>query len=114
MRTLTETEVDQVTGGALNLGTGAIGAGIGAAGAGGLYAYDSVRAGNFSWGGLALTTGNAVVSGFLIGSGSTLLVSGAATAIRIAGGGAAGFGAVGGAIGNSAVSSGQGEGGGSK
>lgn len=116
MRTLTESEVEQVTGGALNLGTGAIGAGIGAAGAGGLYAYDSMRAGNFSWGSLAFITGNAALSGFLVGSGATLLVAGANTSIRVAGAGAAGFGAVGGAIGNSAVSSSsaQGDGGGSK
>lgn len=116
MRTLTTSEVDQVSGGALNLGTGAIGAGMTGIAVGGVYTFDSMRAGNFSWGHLAYVTGNAAVSGFLVGSGATFLVKGATTSIRIAGGGAAVSGAAAGAIGSSSAagSSSQGEGGGSE
>ena len=115
MRTLTASEVDQVTGGAVNLGTGAITAGISGVAAGGVYAYNSMQAGNFSWGNLALVTANNAASGFLVGSGATLIVAGVG-ATKFVGGGIAGYGAIGGAINSASIadSSAQGEGGGSK
>jgi hypothetical protein len=103
MRTLTAAEVDQVTGGALNLGTGALAAGISGLASGGVYAYNSTQAGNFSWGNFVLVTANNAASGFLVGSGATLITTGARST-KAVGAGIAGFGAIGGAANNASIS----------
>lgn len=117
MRTLTASEVDQVTGGALNLGTGLLGAGISGIGHGAGYAVNAGMAGNFTWSGFALRTANGAAQGFLIGTGASLIVAGATGAIRgatVAGVASAGAGtAMGVASAVSGSSSAQGQGGGS-
>lgn len=82
MRTLTTSEVDQVTGGALNLGTGLLGAGIGGLGFGGAYALSTVGSGTFSWGTFAGKVLHGSASGFLVGTGSTLIYAGATGVIK--------------------------------
>ena len=115
MRTLVSTEVDQVTGGAVNLGTGFAGAGIGGLAMGGSYALNSSMQGNFSWGQFSATVIQGTTSGFLIGSGTMLIVAGATGAIKgatVAGVTLAGSGAAL-AVASGASSGGPEEGGGS-
>lgn len=117
MRTLTASEVDQVSGGALNLGTGFIAAGISGGMHGAIYSINAYSMGNFSWAGFTLHAANGATSGFLIGTGATLIYAGATGTIKgatVAGVTAAGAGTalgVAGAV--SGSSTGTGEGGGS-
>lgn len=116
MRTLTATEVDQVSGGALNLGTGLVAAGIGGGMHGAIYAINANSMGNFSWAGFTMHAANGAASGFLIGTGAALLVAGATGTIKgatVAGVTSAGAGAamgVAGAVSGSGSASGEGGG----
>jgi len=116
MRTLTETEVDQVTGGALNFMAGGIGAVGGGLIQGGNYALSSSISGNFSWGAFSVQVLHGSATGFLVGSGATLLHAGVTGALK--GGTVAGVSMMGagGALGIAPAamsSSANGEGGGS-
>ena len=77
-RALNERELDEVSGGVANLISGGIGAGIGGLVGGARYAANTTGSGDFSWGTFAQETVRTAVSGFLIGTGSSLIV-GAAT-----------------------------------
>ncbi len=81
MRELTSEEIEEVSGGVLNLATGAFGAGVGGLVAGGAYAINASAYGTFTWGGFAYETGRAAAAGFLIGTGASLIVAGATGAI---------------------------------
>ena len=116
MRTLTASEVDQVTGGALNLATGAMGAVGGGVIAGGYYAVQSSMAGNFSWGTFSTRVAHASATGFLVGTGATLMYAGATGALKgatVAGASLMGAGAALGIAPAANSSSAQGDGGGS-
>lgn len=118
MRTLTASEVDQVSGGALNLGTGFLAAGVTGLGHGAGYSINAYQTGSFSWAGFTFHAANGAASGFLIGTGATLIYAGATGAIKgvtVAGVTSAGAGTalgVAGAVSGSGSSS-NGEGGGS-
>jgi len=81
-RDLNERELDEVAGGAANLISGGIGAGIGGLVGGARYAANTTGSGNFSWGTFAQETVRTAVSGFLIGTGSSLIVGAATGAVR--------------------------------
>lgn len=81
-RDLNERELDEVAGGVANLVSGGIGAGIGGLIGGARYAVNSMGTGNFGWGSFAAVTLRTAVSGFLIGSGSSLIAAAATGAIR--------------------------------
>ena len=82
MRELTRLEVKEVSGGILNLGTGAAGAAIGGAVTGANYAINASLAGNFSPSGLAWSIGSGAASGFLVGTGTTLVAAAATGTIK--------------------------------
>ena len=81
-RDLKERELDEVTGGAANLISGGIGAGLGGLVGGAKYAVSTSGANDFSWGAFAQETVRTAVSGFLIGTGSSLIVGAATGAVR--------------------------------
>ena len=82
MRELGEREIDRVSGGVFNLGTGVAGALIGGGFAGAGYAIEAAGNGTFSWSEFGLTVGANAVGGFLIGSGVTLIAAAASGATR--------------------------------
>lgn len=83
MRELTNREIEVVSGGVFNIGSGLVGAGLAGIGAGGAYAVHAATHGvPFSWGSFATETASAAASGFLIGSGGTLLYAGITGAMR--------------------------------
>lgn len=82
MRTLTASEVDQVTGGALNFAAGGIAAAGGGLIQGGHYALNAHQAGNFSWGAFTLNVLHGSATGFLVGSGGTLIHAGVTGAVK--------------------------------
>lgn len=82
VRDLNERELDEVSGGAANLISGGIGAGLGGLAGGARYALNTAGKDNFSWGTFAQETVRVAVSGFLIGSGSSLIVGAATGAVR--------------------------------
>ena len=82
LRSLDDRELDEVVGGAANLVSGGIGAGLGGLAGGAKYALSTAGSGDFSWGSFAAETVRTAVSGFLIGSGSSLIVGAATGAVR--------------------------------
>ncbi len=116
MRALTAAEVDQVSGGAVNFAAGGIGAVGGGLVSGGQYAVQSSMAGNFSWGAFAGQVVHGTATGFLLGSGGTLIYAGATGAIKgatIAGASLMGAGAALGIAPSASTGGDQGDGGGS-
>jgi lactobin A/cerein 7B family class IIb bacteriocin len=81
-RDLNERELDEVAGGVANLVSGGIGAGIGGLIGGARYAVNSMGTGSFAWGSFTAVTLRTAVTGFLIGSGSSLIAAAATGAIR--------------------------------
>ena len=81
-RDLNERELDEVSGGAANLISGGIGAGLGGLVGGAKYAVSTSGTNSFSWGTFAQETLRTAVSGFLIGTGSSLIVGAATGAVR--------------------------------
>ncbi|GEM_PF-2866019 len=81
VRTLRDDELDEVAGG-FNPFSGAFGAGLGGVIGGAKYAVNTTGSGTFSWGGFAEVTLRTAVSGFLIGSGSSLLFAAATGVAR--------------------------------
>ena len=81
-RDLDERELDEVAGGVANLVSGGIGAGMGGLIGGARYAVSSIGTGGFHWGSFAAVTLRTAVTGFLIGSGSSLIAAAATGAIR--------------------------------
>ncbi len=73
MRELGEREIDRVSGGVFNLGTGVAGALIGGGFAGARYAVEANMDGSFSWGEFALTVSGSAASGLLVGTGVGLV-----------------------------------------
>ena len=82
LRSLDDRELDEVVGGAANLVSGGIGAGLGGLAGGAKYALGTAGSGDFSWGSFVAETVRTAVSGFLIGSGSSLIVGAATGAVR--------------------------------
>ena len=82
LRSLDDRELDEVVGGAANLVSGGIGAGIGGLVGGARYALNTTGSGTFSWGTFAQEALRTAVSGFLIGTGSSLIVGAATGAVR--------------------------------
>ena len=82
LRSLDDREMDEVVGGAANLVSGGIGAGIGGLVGGARYALNTTGSGTFSWGTFAQEALRTAVSGFLIGTGSSLIVGAATGAVR--------------------------------
>ena len=82
MRDLNERELDDVSGGAANLISGGIGAGLGGLVGGAKYAVSTSGTNSFSWGSFVQETLRTAVSGFLIGTGSSLIVGAATGAVR--------------------------------
>ncbi|MCC5888653.1 MAG: hypothetical protein JJT88_19625, partial [Gammaproteobacteria bacterium] len=116
MRTLTATEVDQVSGGALNFAAAGIGAVGGGLVLGGQYALQSHMAGNFSWGAFSANVAHGTATGFLLGSGGTLIHAGITGTIKgatVAGASMLGAGAALGVAPSAGSGSSSGEGGGS-
>jgi hypothetical protein len=81
VRTLRGDELDEVAGG-FNPITGGVGAGLGGLAGGARYALKTMGTGSFGWGSFASVTIRSAVSGFLIGSGSSLIVAAATGAVR--------------------------------
>jgi len=82
VRDLDERELDEVSGGAANLISGGIGAGLGGLVGGAKYAVSTSGTNDFSWGSFAQETLRTAISGFLIGTGSSLIVGAATGAVR--------------------------------
>ena len=111
-RDLNERELDEVAGGAANLITGGIGAGIGGLIGGARYAVNSMGTGSFGWGSFAAVTLRTAVTGFLVGSGTSLIAAAATGTIR--GGAVLGASMVGAGGAMEVASGAQGMGGGSE
>ncbi|MEE4361181.1 MAG: hypothetical protein V2I63_06610 [Pseudomonadales bacterium] len=112
MRELTKAEIDRVSGAALQLGSGALVAGLGGLAGGARYAVSTARTGGFSWGGLAVEASQGAVSGFLIGTGATLV--GLSARGVMSGAHVAGVSMIGAGAATSAASGAMGQGGGSE
>jgi hypothetical protein len=115
MRELTDQEIDRLSGGVLNLGAGLFGAGISGLASGGAYAVNAATTGMpFSWSRLAGEAATGATTGFLLGTGATLMYAGFTGAVRGASVAGVSVAGAGGAFGAASAAGAGGQGGGSE